>query len=81
MARNIKKEEKITKDMTFEELIMKYPQTVQFLLDKGMYCVGCHAAPIETIEHGALVHGISPDKLIKELNALISRKPKKQHGK
>jgi hybrid cluster-associated redox disulfide protein len=71
------KEDKITKAMTFEELIMRYPQTAQFLLDKGLHCVGCHAAPTETIEHGALVHGLKADKLIKELNSLVLKEKKK----
>lgn len=69
-----KKEEKITKEMTFEEIILKYPQTVQFLMDKGMHCVGCHAASFETIEHGAIVHRMNPDALVEELNEFTSKK-------
>lgn len=68
---------KINKNMTFKELMLKYPKTISSLLEKGMHCVGCHAASMETLEQGALVHGIDPDKLVKELNSVILKKTKK----
>ncbi|MBQ4403680.1 MAG: DUF1858 domain-containing protein, partial [Selenomonadaceae bacterium] len=36
----------------------------------GMGCFGCHAAQFESIEEGALVHGIDPDKLVEALNEI-----------
>ena len=78
MRKILKKETKITKSMTFGEIIKKYPKAVSFLFEKGMHCVGCHAAHTETIEQGALAHGINSDKLIKELNSLVSKEKKKK---
>lgn len=66
----------ITKDMTFEEIILRYPKSIDILLKRGMHCAGCHAAPIETLEQGARVHGIDPDKLLKELKTKLARKKK-----
>jgi hybrid cluster-associated redox disulfide protein len=71
------RKEEVTKNMTFEELTSKYPEVVSSLFEKGLHCVGCHAAHTETIEQGALVHGINPDKLVKEINLIISREKKK----
>ncbi len=58
----------ITKTMTFGELISKYPKKAEKLAKKGMMCHGCPMAMMETIEQGAIAHGIDPDKLVKELN-------------
>jgi len=62
------KKVKITKEMTFEELIHFYPKLAEELAEKGLACVGCPAAAIETLEQGALVHGLNPNKLVAELN-------------
>jgi hybrid cluster-associated redox disulfide protein len=48
------------------------------LIEKyGMFCVGCGAAAMETLEEGAQVHGMSEkkiDKMIEYLNKIISDK-------
>ena len=65
---------RITKKMSFSEVISKYPETTGVFLRYGMHCVGCIAASFETIEQGAKAHGIDPDKLVKDLNAAIKKK-------
>jgi hybrid cluster-associated redox disulfide protein len=62
---------KITKDMTFAELMKENPEAVKKLMKKGMHCIGCPMAMMETIEQGAIAHGIDADELIKELNGKI----------
>jgi hybrid cluster-associated redox disulfide protein len=59
---------KITKDMTFAELIEKDKNAAAKLADRGLFCGGCPMAQFETIENGAKAHGVDVDKLIKELN-------------
>ena len=59
---------KITKDMTFAELMTKDKEAVEKLADRGLFCSGCPIAPFEMIENGARAHGVDVDKLIKELN-------------
>jgi hybrid cluster-associated redox disulfide protein len=59
---------KITKDMTFAELIEMDVGVAEKLAERGLFCGGCPMAQFETIENGALAHGINIDKLLEELN-------------
>jgi hybrid cluster-associated redox disulfide protein len=63
---------KITKEMTFGEVLKKYPQTVKTFFEYGMHCFGCHIAVSETIEQGALAHGVDVGQLMQDLNKLVS---------
>jgi len=61
----------ITKDMTFGELIQKYPEAGPILGSYGLHCIGCHISTIETIEQGVRAHGMDEamlEKIISELN-------------
>ena len=62
----------ITKDMKIEEVIQKYPETVEVFMTNGFHCLGCAASNFESIEDGAAVHGIDADKFVKELNDKIN---------
>ncbi len=59
---------KITKKMTFAELIEQDKDAAAKLADRGLFCGGCPMAQFETIEDGAAAHGVDADELIKELN-------------
>ena len=59
---------KITKDMTFAELMIENKEAGKKLADRGLFCGGCPMAQFETIENGAKAHGVDVDELIKELN-------------
>ena len=61
-------DKKITKNMTIGELMQTNPKAASKLAEKGLFCGGCPMAQFETIEQGALAHGVDPDDLIKELN-------------
>ncbi|MEA3248297.1 MAG: DUF1858 domain-containing protein [Nanoarchaeota archaeon] len=61
-------DKKITKDMTFAELMGLDREAGKKLADRGLFCGGCPMAQFETIEKGAKAHGVDVDKLIKELN-------------
>ncbi len=60
---------KISKDMTFAELMKENEGAAEKLADRGLFCGGCPMAQFETIENGAKAHGVDVDKLIKELNS------------
>ena len=62
---------KITKEMNIVEVVQRYPDTMMVFMYAGMGCFGCHAAQFETIEQGALGHGIDPDKLVEALNEVV----------
>ncbi len=64
----------IKPDWTIQELIEKYPESVDILVKYGFHCIGCAMAAYENLEQGAKAHGLDGkklDELIKELNALI----------
>jgi len=66
--------QRITKDMTLGELVVKHPEAAQVMLKHGMHCIGCHMAAMETIAEGAAGHGITGkglDKLIREMNDAV----------
>ena len=65
---------KITKNMTFTEVMEKYPDAIEALLESGMHCIGCPMSTEETIEQGAIIHGLDPDELVKEMNKKIKKK-------
>ncbi len=62
---------KITKDMSFIQAIQTHPKAGDVLAKYDMGCIGCMGAAGETIEQGAMAHGVDVDKLIKELNDLF----------
>jgi hybrid cluster-associated redox disulfide protein len=68
----VTEDNKITKDMTFGEVLKKYPETVKTFFEYGMHCFGCHIAVSETIEQGALAHGVDVDQLMQDLNKTVS---------
>jgi hybrid cluster-associated redox disulfide protein len=64
-----KKKVEITKDMTIFQAMRMRPDSVEKLLNMGMGCGGCQFAMMETIEQGAMVHGLDVKKVLKELNS------------
>jgi hybrid cluster-associated redox disulfide protein len=71
MPKTIKK---ITKDMSFSEVLQKHPETAVVFMSHGMHCIGCMMAQFETIEQGAVAHGIDVKKLVEDLNKAIKKK-------
>ncbi len=70
--------EKITKKMNIGEVIQKYPETAEVFFKYGFHCIGCAFAGAESIEQGALSHGIDVEKFVEDLNKKISKKVKKE---
>lgn len=62
---------KITKDMTFNEVLRAYPDTVKILRKYGMSCFGCLGAEAESLEYGAVAHGVDLKALLKDLNRAV----------
>jgi hybrid cluster-associated redox disulfide protein len=65
---------KVTKDMSITEIVSKYPDSVPVFMEHGMGCLGCAAARFESLEQGAMAHGIDVDSLINALNKALDKK-------
>ena len=59
----------IEKTMTIGDLLEKFPDKADILLESGMHCIGCPAAQMETLEEACEVHGIDVEELVAKLNA------------
>lgn len=62
---------KITKEMSIIDIVQNYPQSLEVFAKYGLGCIGCAAAKFENLEAGAKVHGIDPEVMVQEINALI----------
>ncbi len=67
----------ITKEMTIEEIVTEYPETMMVFMRHGLHCVGCHVSAFESIEEGAMAHGINVDALVSDLNKVTSMRKQK----
>jgi hybrid cluster-associated redox disulfide protein len=70
---NKNKKQEINKKMSFSEILEKFPEAAETLFESGMHCCGCPMSASESLEQGAMAHGIDADKLVEKLN----KKPKK----
>jgi len=68
--------EVITKDMTFADILHKYPQVEDVIMTSGLHCLGCSGAAFESVEVGCKMHGFDNAK-IKKLVDEMNRKLKK----
>ncbi|TXT56019.1 MAG: Disulfide oxidoreductase [Candidatus Thorarchaeota archaeon] len=66
--------ETITKDMKIAEVVTKWPETAGTFMEWGLHCYGCAVAKFESIEQGAVAHGIPAEKLVEALNEAVESK-------
>lgn len=64
----------ITRDMTIEDVITLYPQTIPVFKRFGLECMECQISAFEILEHGAGVHHVDIDTLLDELNRAATGK-------
>lgn len=62
---------KITKNMTFVQMLQRYPETAKVLKKYNLACASCMGAQNEPIDLGAINHGIDPEELLTALNAAV----------
>ena len=63
--------QKITKDMTFNQALQMSPDVARVLGQFHLGCVGCMGAMNETLEQGARAHGLDVNEILTALNALF----------
>ena len=64
--------QKVTKDMTFAQVLRMHPDVVKVLGRFNLGCVGCMGAQNESLEQGCGAHGLDVNEVVKELNALFA---------
>ena len=64
---------KITKEMGIIDIVQNYPESLEVFAKYGLGCIGCAAARFENLEAGAKVHGVDPDVMVEEINAILEK--------
>lgn len=64
--------DKVTRDMTFHQLLQMDPEVARVLQKYNLGCVGCMGAANETLEQGATAHGLDVDDILRDLNAIFT---------
>lgn len=84
MTKTKNKKQLITKNTLIGDIVEKYPEIGEVLVeDYGFHCVGCMAAEMETLEQGAMVHGMTTkeiNKLVETLNGLADDMDRGSNG-
>ena len=62
---------RITREMTFHDILRSHPDAPKVLGGFNLGCVGCMGAQHETLEQGAMAHGLDPEVLLQALNELF----------
>ena len=67
----------VDKDTTINEILNAYPEAMRFFNEKKMSCGSCFAVKFDTLENGALMHGMEVTTLIKQLQQFLEVLPKR----
>lgn len=62
----------ITRDMIIGDIIRAYPATIAVFEKHRLDCFECQIADLETLEHGAGVHKLDINQLLRELNSICT---------
>ena len=58
-----------------KEILSTYPEAKKFFNDRQMACSSCFAVNFDTLEKGALMHGLETNALVEELNNFLKTLP------
>ena len=67
----------INKNSTIKEILSAYPEAKKFFNDREMACSSCFAVNFDTLEKGALMHGLETNALVEELNNFLKTLPRR----
>ena len=57
--------------MPIGDIVRDHPDTVEVFLRHGLMCFGCAVARFESLEQGAMAHGIDVVALLADLNRTV----------
>jgi len=64
-------EKPVTGETRIGDLLQAYPRAAEVFTRHGLGCMVCLGASMETVEEGALMHGVEAEVIVKELNESI----------
>jgi hybrid cluster-associated redox disulfide protein len=65
----------INKNSTINEILSAYPEAKRFFNERDMACSSCFAVNFDTLEKGALMHGLEVNALIEQLEGFLKTLP------
>ncbi len=65
----------INKNSKINEILSNYPEARRFFNEREMACGSCFAVNFDTLEKGALMHGLEVSVLIDQLNNFLKTLP------
>jgi len=65
----------INKDTPINAIISAHPETIRFFGDLKMSCGECFAVNFDTLENGALMHGMDVNHLLVKLTEFLQSLP------
>lgn len=65
--------DKIHKGMTFHQVLQMSPEVATVLGKYNLGCIGCMGAINETLEQGAIAHGLDVNDILRDLNAIFPK--------
>lgn len=60
-------------DLTMDEVMRVWPETLRAFLQRRMACIGCAIAPFHTLAEAALIYGVPEGELLAEARLMASR--------
>ena len=65
----------VNKNSKINEILSVYPDAKQFFNEQEMACSSCFAVNFDTLEKGALMHGLEVNALIDQLKSFLKNLP------
>ena len=65
----------VNKNTRINEIQNAYPEAMRFFNEKKMSCGSCFAVKFDTLENGALMHGMEVPILIEQLQQFLKALP------
>jgi len=66
--------QRITAEMSVNDVAAKYPQTIKVFFRHGMQCVGCYVCGFHNIAESAKQYGVELESLLNDLNEAVEAK-------
>jgi hybrid cluster-associated redox disulfide protein len=66
---------RLSADLTVDEVLDRWPETIPTFFRYRMACVGCLMTPFETLADVAAIYGLDRECLVNELRQTVQTQP------